>query len=119
MRYLVDNMVQRSVTRLLRARGRSAVEVREVLAANAGDALVATYADVENRIVVTHDSLMAARCQRKGVRHVWLRMRESAAVTRLAEELEAVEAAFRAGQLRVELLGPALRRPTGLRRSDR
>lgn len=105
----MDNMVQRSVTRLLRHRGRSAVEVREVLGPRAPDAVVAEYANAERRVVITHDSQMADRCRRLALPHIWLRMRESAASERLTTELDAAEAALRSGQTRIEIRGPSLR----------
>lgn len=110
MRYLVDNMVQRSVTRLLRRKGRLTVEVRDVLAFNASDAVVAAYAEVEGRVLITHDSLMAERCLRQKIPHIWLRMRESLAVERLDQELASAEAFLRAGAVRVVLTGPRGRR---------
>lgn len=104
MRYLSDNMVPRSVTRLLKKRGRSAIEVRQALSSDARDGIITAYAEEQRRVLITHDSLMAARCLRARVPHVWLRMRESEDADSLDAELEAVEAAFALGEIRVTLI---------------
>jgi predicted nuclease of predicted toxin-antitoxin system len=96
-------MVPRAVPLMLASRGRSALEVRQVLAHDASDGLIARYAQTQSRVVVTHDPGMADRCRREGVRHVWLRTRETLDATGLDSELEVVEQAFRSGALRIEI----------------
>jgi predicted nuclease of predicted toxin-antitoxin system len=104
VRYLVDNMVPRSVTRLLRRRGLSALEVREALAANAPDAVIAAYAQAEGRVVITHDRVLAERCLRDGLPHLWLRTREADDAERLDGELDRIEGELIAGAVRTAVV---------------
>lgn len=101
MGWLVDNNVPRAVTILLRDRGQEAVEVRDVLGADASDPAIAALAVAQGHRVVTHDVDFARRCRASGLPHLWLRTREFEDHERLAAALPEVLEAFEAGALRV------------------
>lgn len=103
MAWLLDNNVPRGLTHLLRDRGEEAVEVREVLAANAPDADVLAYARATARVLVTHDAALARRA--RAVRHacVWLRTREVDDVEGFRAELPAIATALAAGSVDIRL----------------
>lgn len=109
MRCLVDNMVPRSVTYLLRDGGIDSVEVREVLGQSAPDDAVAAYAAAFGYVLVTHDRALARRALASGLPHVWLRTREPQDRHRLAEVLEEVGKVIDAGALRVTVTRRTLR----------
>lgn len=103
MAWLLDNNVPRGLTHLLRDRGEDAVEVRDVLAANAPDADVLAYARATARVLVTHDAALARRA--RAVRHpfVWLRTREVDDVERFRAEISAIAEALAAGSVDIRL----------------
>ena len=101
MKWLIDNNVPRGVTTLLLHLGHEPTEVRQVLADNAPDSVVAAYAAAEGLVVVTHDRGLARRCLLAGIRHLWLRTREPQDEDRVREVLPAIEEAFAAGSVRV------------------
>jgi len=109
VRWLLDNNVPRSVTHLLRDRGRDVVEVREVLAADAPDVDVLAYARATERVLATHDVALARRARASAHPHVWLRTREVDDRDRLADELDRIEGALRGGASDVRLLRSGLR----------
>jgi predicted nuclease of predicted toxin-antitoxin system len=101
VRWLIDNNVPRGVTRFLRELGHEATEVRQVLAHDAPDSVVAAYAAAEGFVVVTHDRGLAKRCLLAGIPHLWLRTREPDDEERMREALPAIEEAFVQGSIRV------------------
>jgi predicted nuclease of predicted toxin-antitoxin system len=101
VRWLIDNNVPRGVTRFLRDQGHEATEVRQVLADNAPDSVVAAYAAAEGLVVVTHDRGLARRCLLSAIPHLWLRTREPDDEERVREALPAIKEAFAAGSVRV------------------
>jgi predicted nuclease of predicted toxin-antitoxin system len=101
MKWLVDNNVPRGVTELLLDLGHEAVEVRQALADNAADSVVAAYAAAEGLVVVTHDRGLARRCLLAGTPHLWFRTREPQDRERIREALPAIEDAFAQGSVRV------------------
>jgi predicted nuclease of predicted toxin-antitoxin system len=101
MKWLVDNNVPRGVTALLLDLGHEAVEVRQALADNAPDSVVAAYAAAEGLVVVTHDRGLARRCLLAGIPHLWLRTREPQDRERIREALPAIAEAFAHGSIRV------------------
>ena len=101
MRWLIDNNVPRGVTTLLVDLGHEPTEVRQVLADNAPDLVVAAYAAAEGLVVVTHDRGLARRCLLAGTPHLWLRTREPQDRERIREALPAIEEAFAQGSVRV------------------
>lgn len=103
MAWLLDNNVPRGVTHFLRDRGEDAVEVREVLAANAPDADVLAYARATASVLVTHDSALARRARAIGHPCVWLRTREVHDVERFRTELAAIAAALAAGSVDIRV----------------
>ena len=109
LRFLIDNMVPRGVTKLLRRLAHDAVEVRNVLTEDADDGAVVAYAHAQRRIVVTHDPGVARRCKAMGVQHVWLRTRESDDAMRLEEIAGQLEAALQGTALRVRVHRQVLR----------
>jgi|SRR5665811_1159846 len=101
MRWLIDNNVPRGVTTLLLDLGHEVTEVRQVLADNAPDSVVAAYAAAEGLVVVTHDRGPARRCLRAGIPHLWLRTRQPQDEDRVREALAAIEEAFAQGWVRL------------------
>ena len=81
--------------------GHEPTEVRQALADNAPDSVVAAYAAAEGLVVVTHDRGLARRCLLAGTPHLWLRTREPQDQERLRDVLPAVEQAFASGAVRV------------------
>ena len=101
MKWLVDNNVPRGVTELLLDLGHDAVEVRQALADDAPDSVVAAYAAAEGFVLVTHDRGLARRCLLAGIPHLWLRTPEPQDEHRIREALPAIEDAFAQGSVRV------------------
>ena len=99
--WLVDNNVPRQVTHLLRDLGHDVLEVREVLAPDASDAVIASFARRSGRRVVTHDVRFARACQRDGIAHLWLRTPEVDDARRVRETIETIGLCFDAGAIRV------------------
>lgn len=108
MRWLLDNNVPRSVTHLLRDRGRDVVEVREVLAPDAPDADVLAYARATERVLVTHDVALVRRARASAHPHLWLRTREVDDRERLAADLDTIEEALAEGADAIRLLRSGL-----------
>jgi predicted nuclease of predicted toxin-antitoxin system len=101
MKWFIDNNVPRGVTTLLIDLGHEPTEVRQVLADNAPDSVVAAYAAAEGLVVVTHDRGLARRCLLAGIPHLWLRTPEPQDEDRIREALPSIEEAFAAGSVRV------------------
>ncbi|MGD0248980.1 MAG: DUF5615 family PIN-like protein [Candidatus Limnocylindrales bacterium] len=101
MKWLVDNNVPRGVTTLLIDLGHEVAEVRQALADNAADSVVAAYATAEGFVLVTHDRGLARRCLLAGIPHLWLRTSEPQDEGRIREALPATEEAFAQGSIRV------------------
>lgn len=100
LRFLIDQNVQMAVARWLMAKGYEVLHVRDILAADSPDPLIAFVANQEGLIVVTHDKHFRniAKLLPVGSRNTFasgsgrisLQVNEAYAVARLEDEWDAV-----------------------------
>lgn len=109
MEFILDNMVPDSVRKLLVRKGQSVVAVRKALRQDAPDSDIAAYAKAVGCCVVTHDGGMANRCRRGGIRHVWMRVGEPDAATRLDAAWDEIDAYLTGTALRVVVFARVIR----------
>lgn len=72
-----------------------------MLADNASDVVVATYAHAQRRFLITHDRGCANRARRIGVPHIYLRTPETQDRDRLIDVLPQIEMRLGSDSLRV------------------
>lgn len=99
--WLVDDQLPRSVTRLLRARGQVAIEVRTVPGGDAPHAAITAYAKANGLWVTTKDRAFAKRRRASGEPTLWLQMLQTEDIQGLRARLPDILGAIRAGTSQV------------------
>ncbi len=116
--WLLDNMIPRSVTLLLRDKGQRAIEVREALGQEASDKAIAAYAASEDLWLITRDPSCADDARVSGVPHVLIRTPQGRRRERdrLEETLDEIMRALAGPTDRVTLFQSIIRYESSSRR---
>ena len=103
--WLLDNMIPRSVTHMLRGRGEVAIEVRAALGQEAPDKAIAAYAAARGLWLITRDQGCADAARKAGAPHIWLRTPQGRGQERdrIDEMLDEIKAALGGSSDRVVL----------------
>jgi predicted nuclease of predicted toxin-antitoxin system len=111
MHLVIDNNVPESVAEKFRARGHRVELVREILAANAHDQLIAAYADLEGAVLVTGDRDFRQIAKRippggktrfKRLSRISIECHEPRAAQRIEEEIEFIELEYAQAQQKAD-----------------